>query len=149
MTGNSNDRRFQENAMNMHEATWAVVEECARGSLGGTMHFGEVVGKLVAAGVESYHADYRRVEITYYLPSGESHAVRLTEPIASIADAFSADGVRAAVQGAQRGDVMYPEFVRLTTAAGCVGYVVWIAGRQVQYFGRRGEIHVELFPAAK
>jgi hypothetical protein len=43
---------------------------------------------------------------------------------------------------------MYPEFLRLSRAAGCVGYVVWLAGRHVTYFGRRGETHVEHFPAA-
>jgi hypothetical protein len=42
--------------------------------------------------------------------------------------------------------VMYPEFKRLSQRAGCVGYVVWIAGRHVSYHGRRGEVHVERFP---
>ena len=45
--------------------------------------------------------------------------------------------------------VMYPEFMRLSRAAGCVGYVTWLAGRRVAYFGRRGETHVERFPDAK
>lgn len=33
-------------------------------------------------------------------------------------------------------------------AAGCVGYFVQITGQQVLYFGRNGECHIELFPAA-
>ena len=41
---------------------------------------------------------------------------------------------------------MYPEFLRLSRAA---GYVTWIAGRHVSYFGRRGETHVEHFPPAQ
>lgn len=41
---------------------------------------------------------------------------------------------------------MYPEFKRATMAAGCVGYVVWMAGSHVDYFGRKGETHVERFP---
>jgi hypothetical protein len=41
---------------------------------------------------------------------------------------------------------MYPEFKRLSQSGGCVGYTFWIAGRQVSYFGRKGEMHVERFP---
>ena len=41
---------------------------------------------------------------------------------------------------------MYPEFKKLSQAGGCVGYVVWIAGRHVTYVGRKGETHVEKFP---
>jgi tRNA (guanine37-N1)-methyltransferase len=29
----------------------------------------------------------------------------------------------------------------------CIGYFVLLIGRQCQYFGRRGETHVELFPS--
>jgi hypothetical protein len=28
-----------------------------------------------------------------------------------------------------------------------MGYVVWLAGRHVTYFGRRGATHVERFPS--
>jgi ketosteroid isomerase-like protein len=56
--------------------------------------------------------------------------------------------VRAAISGAQRGEVAYPEFVRRTVAAGCVGYDAWLAGRHVVYHGRRGEQWVERFPGA-
>ena len=38
--------------------------------------------------------------------------------------------------------------MRLSMLAGCVGYIVWIAGRHVTYFGHRGEQHVEPFPSA-
>jgi hypothetical protein len=41
---------------------------------------------------------------------------------------------------------MYPEFKRLSEQAGCIGYIVWITGRHVTYFGRNGETHVERFP---
>lgn len=125
----------------------AVMAECNRRSHEGTIDFGSVVVKLTAAGVESYHADYRRGETTYYTAAGASHVITTAPDETPIADAFVAADVQAAVRGAQRGEVRYPEFVRRTRAAGCVGYVVWLAGRQVQYFGRRGEIHVEHMPA--
>jgi uncharacterized protein YbcV (DUF1398 family) len=130
----------------MNSDSQAVIEECARRSQEGSIDFGTVVKKLTAAGVESYHADYRRRETTYYFPGGQSYVAALHPPEQPIPDAFDAGGVHVAVLGAQRGEVLYPEFMRRSMAAGCVGYFVWIAGRHVQYLGRRGEQHVEHFP---
>jgi uncharacterized protein YbcV (DUF1398 family) len=124
----------------------AVIEECVNRSHEGTIDFATVVSKLISVGVESYYTDYRRQEHVYYLSSGETHSMQLSTPELSIADQFEAKDVREAVLGSQRGEIKYPEFVRRTMSAGCVGYFVWITGRQVQYFGRRGEIHVEHFP---
>jgi uncharacterized protein YbcV (DUF1398 family) len=132
----------------MNESVRQAIERCARSSKDGSAHFPQIVAALVQAGVESYFADYRADATTYYLPGGGTHAVALPPPDVTIADAFDAAGVQAAIRGAQSGRVMYPEFLRLSRAAGCVGYVVWLAGRHVAYFGRRGETHVEHFPAA-
>lgn len=141
--------------MNTHQET--VIYDCAARSAAGTISFGEVVGRLMEIGVERYHADYCRRENTFYLPDGSSLVVAIGHgdqvdpnnappPIGVL---FSARDVEAAIRRAQRGEIMYPEFVRLTTAAGCVGYFVQISGRCVQYFGRNGELHVEPFPGAK
>jgi ketosteroid isomerase-like protein len=130
------------------EQAIVTIEDCARQSHAGTVNFATVIERLTAVDVESYHVDYRGGLTTYYRASGQAHAVAMpfTEP--PIAGAFAAEGVREAVRGAQEGVVHYPEFVRRTRAAGCVGYDVWIAGRHVVYHGRRGERHVEWFPGA-
>ena len=125
----------------------APIERCAAGSHAGTLSFGEVVGTLTACGVESYRADYRTRSLTYYLPSGATHTVALHSPTRTIGDAFDAGALLAAIRGAQRGEVWYPEFMDRSMAAGCVGYVVWLAGRHVAYSGRRGETHIERFPS--
>ena len=130
----------------MNDTVRQTIERCARSSRDGSAHFPDIVAALAGAGVESYFADYRAASTTYYLPDGSTWAVELAPPDVAIADAFDADGLRAAIRGAQAGTVMYPEFLRLSRSAGCVGYVVWIAGRHVAYFGRRGETHVERFP---
>lgn len=129
-----------------NEASRLVAEDCAQRSHEGSIDFASVVRALGEAGVESYFTDYRRGEHTYYAPGGETHAIALPLPDIAIANAFDAGAVNQAVRGAQSGAVKYPEFVSRTMAAGCIGYFVWIAGRQVQYFGRRGEVHVERFP---
>lgn len=130
----------------MNHAALVTVEWAAKSSHEGTAHFGEIVKALIEAGVESYHADYRANRTTYYLPSGETHSVALPAVETAIADQFDAPALQAAIRGAQRGEVMYPQFMRLSRAAGCVGYTVWLAGRHVSYAGRRGEVHIEHFP---
>lgn len=130
----------------MRQATMDTINHYARSSYAGTISFGEVVMGLMQAGVESYFADYRTASTTWYLPSGESYSLRLAAPAVTIPDGFDAAAVQAAIHGAQSGKVKYPEFMALSMAAGCVGYMVWIAGRHVCYFGRKGERHIEPFP---
>ena len=112
----------------------------------GRIHFGQVVGNLMSAHVESYHVDYRSGRTTYFLPQGETLDLRFDLSSAPIAEAFDGEALRAAIRGAQQGTVMYPAFKQLSQQAGCVGYTVWIAGRHVTYLGRKGETHVERFP---
>jgi len=125
-----------------------VIAECVAASHTGTRSFADIVGALVARGVESYRVDYRQRSSTYFLPTGEWHQVVLVMPNVSIGEAFDAEAITAAIRGSQRGQIKYPEFMERSMQAGCVGYVVWLAGRRVVYFGRRGEMHVELFPSS-
>ena len=130
----------------MDATTRDVIERCAAASHAGEQHFGRAIATLSGVGVESYFADYRAGTTTYYLPDGRHLAVAAPQPDVAIATAFDTGAIRAAILGAQRDEVRYPEFVRRTRAAGCVGYFVWLAGRHVAYHGRRGESHVERFP---
>ncbi len=125
----------------------SVVEECSQGSLTGAMTFPQVLQKLNDIGVERYHADYSRHEITYYLEDGTSHVVDVTHPDKKVALEFRADLVALSVQQSQRNEHTYNDFVCKTMDAGCVGYFVQLSGGQVIYFGRNGESHVERFPA--
>lgn len=117
-------------------------------SAAGEINFGEVVGRLMNAGIERYHADYCRMETTYYTADGGSCVVPMEHDNAPIAGTFSAEQVEAAVGQSQRGEIRYQQFTRQALAAGCVGYFVQVTGQCVQYFGRCGEIHTEWFPGA-
>lgn len=130
----------------MNDNTRAIIHEAARGSSEGRVHFGQVIGLLVRAGVESYGVDYRARRSTYVLPDGDTLDMPTPMPDVAIAQDFDAAALQAAIRGAQQGEVMYPEFKKLSRQAGCVGYTVWVAGRHVSYFGRKGETHVERFP---
>lgn len=125
-----------------------TMHACATGALTGALTFPEIVGRLAGLGVERYHADYSRQEITYYLGEGDSLVVASPHPVHRTAREFSAAEVEAAVRQSQRNEHTYLDFVRKTMAAGCVGYFVQITGRRVIYFGRKGESHVENFPPA-
>lgn len=130
----------------MTPTTLTALESTFIASQAGAIHFGQVIARLMEAGVESYHVDYRAARITCYRPEGETHTLALEAPKASVAPVFSAEAMVVAIRGAQAGVVKYPEFLRLSQAAGCASYTVWITGRHVSYFGRRGEVHVERFP---
>lgn len=134
----------------MNSDQMQVAKECAELSVSGKIHFGEVVGRLMQAGIERYHADYSRMEFTYYTPDGGSCVVPMGHDESTpIGEAFSAAQVESAVRQAQRGEIMYPQFTRQAFEAGCVGYFVQLSGKCVQYFGRNGEIHTEWFPGAR
>ncbi len=130
----------------MNDSTRTTIEQVAEATHQGLIHFGEVLGRLGAAGVEAYHVDYRGQTTTYHLADDSTLQRALPTPAEPIATEFDAAALLAAIRGAQRGEVMYPQFLRLSRAAGCVGYSVWLRGRHVCYFGRLGQQHIERFP---
>ena len=123
-----------------------AIEKCAHQSHAGELTFPEVLERLLGVGVESYLADYRDQSSTYYLSNNEALRISMEMPQVDIAESFNEEGVILAIRCSQSNQLRYPEFLRLTMAAGCIGYMVWIAGRHVSYFGRRGEVHIEHFP---
>lgn len=131
----------------MNDTPKQIIQETFTASNEGRIHFGEVVGQLIKAGVESFTVDYRSHRTTYHLLNDETVILDMLPSEHKIADAFKATAVQTAIRGAQKGTVMYPEFKRLSMLAGCTGYTVWLTGRHVTYYGRKGETHVENFPS--
>jgi uncharacterized protein YbcV (DUF1398 family) len=125
-----------------------VMKECTNGSADGRLTFPEVVRALTEIGVERYHADLQRSERVYYMPSGESvvtHAHRVESVPAA---RFDGAGVDSALRRIQAQRTTYKQFCEEIAVAGCVGYVVSLAGSRTVYFGRSGETFVEPFPRA-
>jgi uncharacterized protein YbcV (DUF1398 family) len=125
-----------------------VAQTCTRGSDEGSLTFPQVLGKLREAGVERYLADLVRGNKTYYSPDGRSCVVSGKPVGQTPAVAFDAAGIEAAIRASQACAIGYGEFCRRVVDAGCVGYVVSLAGRRAVYFGRTGETYVEPFPPA-
>ena len=130
----------------MNPNTKEVIEKCARESHAGLLTFPEALGRLIEVGVESYFADYRNQSTTYYLSGNGAFTIPMAIPSIEIPSSFNKEDVVSAIRGAQSDVVRYPEFIKLTMSAGCIGYIVWITGRHVSYFGRQGEVHIEHFP---
>ena len=122
-----------------------VANECARGSLTGEMTFPEVVGKLSGVGVERYHADYSRQEITYYLHDGDSLVVpasmnRIQRRSSFLRRPSSLRFTRASVT-----NIVTPiSSARRRQPA--VSGISFKSPAGAIYFGRSGDMHIERFP---
>lgn len=139
----------------MNESITQVVEACSRESFQ-DLPFPQVIGRLIEAGVERYHADLSRHEKTFYLPNGNSHAVSEAALMLdaglghhAVAEVFQPEAVRTAVQAIQQKQIGYAEFLHRIMDAGTAGYFVYLTGKRVDYAGRKGEVYTEWFPGAK
>jgi uncharacterized protein YbcV (DUF1398 family) len=74
----------------MNASQTQVLQECAKGALTGTLAFPEIVGRLTECGIERYHADSSRQEITYYSPDGDSVVIATPHPARPVSLEFSA-----------------------------------------------------------
>lgn len=126
-----------------------VMHEVSVDTQNGRLPFPQSVGKLLEVGVESYCVDFAAGRKTYYAASGETAIEPMILTLEPVAEEFSGADLVAAIRGAQADTVRYPEFVKRSTAAGVIGYWAFLTGKQVIYFGRKGELHIERFPGAK
>lgn len=130
----------------MNSSQQKLIEDTFTASNHGQIHFGKVIEQLVAANVESYCVDYRSYKTTYHLADDTTLILQMEPTEQNINALFTAAHIQAIIKAAQQGLIMYPEFKQRSMQAGCIGYTVWIAGRHVSYYGRKGESHVEHFP---
>jgi len=126
-----------------------TIHEIAVATEEGRMTFPQVVQGLLAAGVESYQVDFATKQKIHYLTDGATFTEAMILDPGPIAPDFSSTSLVTAIRGAQADTVRYPEFVRRATAAGVSGYRAFLTGRRVIYVGRKGEQHIEEFPAPR
>jgi uncharacterized protein YbcV (DUF1398 family) len=127
-----------------------VVTSLAKATLDGAMPFPEIVGKLIAEGVEYYHVDYATNSFTFYSDSGSAVAASLPfEGLPSISADFDAAALKAAILDSQQHGQKFRAFCDRAIRAGVQGYFAFLRGKRVIYLGRQGDQHVEWFPGAK
>lgn len=127
-----------------------VINSLAKATLDGSMPFPQIVGKLIAEGVEYYHVDYPSRSFTFYTAGGSTvTATILFEGLPDVASVFDAETLKAAIMDSQQHGQKFRQFCERAMLAGVQGYFAFLRGQRVTYFGRQGDQHVEWFPGAK
>jgi uncharacterized protein YbcV (DUF1398 family) len=126
-----------------------IVTEAARATLDGSIPFPEVVRRLIETGVEYYHVDYVALQKRFYSATGDVVTTPIPyEGLPPVASDFDAAGLRAAILDSQRHGQHYRDFTRRAMEAGVQGYIAFLRGLRVTYWGRGGDQHTEWFPGA-
>ncbi|ADL54100.1 DUF1398 domain-containing protein [Gallionella capsiferriformans] len=127
-----------------------IVADAARATLDGSIPFSEVVRRLLETGVEYYHVDYVALQKTYYSASGEVIKTPIHyDDLPSVASEFNLEKLRAAIFDSQQNGQHYRDFTKRAMNAGVQGYIAFLRGKRVTYWGRGGDQHIEWFPGAK
>jgi len=127
-----------------------IVRQLAAATLSGQLPFPEIVGRLIAEGVEYYRVDYVAKELVFYSDEGAVVVAPLTyEGLPSVANEFNGPALRAAILDSQSKGQDFRHFSRRAVEAGVQSYYAFLRGTRVTYMGRQGEQHIEWFPGAK
>jgi uncharacterized protein YbcV (DUF1398 family) len=122
----------------------------AKAAQDGSMPFPEIVGKLISNGVESYHVDYATRSFTFYNASGAAVlAPIIFEELPSIAEDFDVAALKAAILDSQQQGKKFRAFCGRAMQAGVQGYMAYLRGKRVTYFGRQGDQHIEWFSGVR
>ncbi len=127
-----------------------AVSSLAKATLDGSLPFPQIVGGLIAQGVEYYHVDYASKSFTFYSAAGAA----ITEPLLieglpSVSQEWDSTALKEAILDSQQNGQKFRQFCSRAMAAGVQGYFAFLRGQRVTYLGRAGDQHVEWFPGAK
>ena len=121
-----------------------IVTEAARATLDGSIPFPEVVRRLIETGVEYYHVDYVALRKCFYSATGDIVTTSISyEDLPPVAADFDATRLRAAILDSQRQGQHYRDFTRRAMEAGVQGYIAFLRGQRVTYWGCDGDQHTE------
>jgi uncharacterized protein YbcV (DUF1398 family) len=132
-----------------HQTKIELLHRCVADAFAGQMTFPQTIQHMASIGVRWYSASLLFGKKMHYFESGETHEEKWPEwqPVAN-GGSFDANGVTSAIRAIQRGEIIYPEFLRRIATAGVADYTVHLRGRKAIYLGADGDFHVELFPGA-
>jgi uncharacterized protein YbcV (DUF1398 family) len=126
------------------------VQASAQATLDGSMPFPQIVGNLIAEGVEYYYVDFASKSFTFYSATGASvHAPLSFECLPLVAENFDVVELKEVILDSQQNDQKFRMFCQRAMSAGVQGYFAFLRGQRVTYFGRQGDQHTEWFPGAK
>ena len=127
-----------------------IIVAAARATLDGSIPFPEVVRRLMETGVEYYHVDYVALRKCFYSATGDVVTTPISyEGLPAVAEVFDVAELCEAILDSQRHGQHYRDFTTRAMKAGVQGYMVFLGGQRVTYWGRRGDQHTEWFPGAE
>lgn len=127
-----------------------AVHSLAKATLDGSMPFPQIVGKLIAEGVEYHHVDFAANSVTFYSAAGSTVAASLPfEALPSVSLDSDVTALKAAILDSQLRGQVFRQFCERAIRAGTQGYFAFLRGQRVTYLGRQGDQHVEWFPGAQ
>lgn len=127
-----------------------LISTAANATLAGGTSFPQIVAMLMEAGVESYHVDYLALQKSFHDGTGGVFTTPLSyEALPAVAEDFDAPALRANILDSQQKNQHYRDFSIRAMQAGVQGYIAFLRGRRVTYYGRQGDQHTEWFPGAK
>lgn len=143
-------------------STTAIQKVFAQVHSASGLPFPSTVAALLALGVSRYHIDYSAGIATTYKTSPDDDAannsnsaveieqVSISSPAMSSSSRtpWSKAGVVTAIKRVQAGETKYKEFAQECVDSGVMGYLAFLAGKNVLYYGRDGDVHVEWFPGS-
>jgi len=128
----------------MHTHT---ISEASKATLAGTLSFPEIVQRLIETGVEYYHVDYVTLRKTFYSSTGDAVITPIPyEGLPEVAADFDQAALRASILDSQQNGLPYRDFTIRAMKAGVQGYIAFLRGKRVTYWGRGGDQHTEWFP---
>ena len=116
--------------------------------------FPKTVAALLALSVTRYHVDYASALVTTYSSTTPSKTITTEQvhspsPKVKSGTPWSQDGIVNAIKRVQSGQTAtYEEFSGEIIDAGGAGYIAFLTGQCVLYYGHEGDMHVEWFPGA-
>jgi len=127
----------------------AIVAQVSRDTLSGAIAFPDVVRQLMKTGVEYYHVDYVALKKSFYSAEGEVVVTPIHyEGLPPVARDLDVAALRADIRDSQQNNQHYRDFTRRAMEAGVQGYIAFLRGQRVTYWGRNGDQHTEWFPGA-
>lgn len=127
-----------------------IVLQAARDTLNGSLPFPDIVRTLMETGVEYYHVDYVAQQTTFYDALGGTIRTPLTyENLPPVAEALDTTSLKAAILDSQQHGQHFRQFTQRAMQAGVQGYIAFLRGQRVVYWGRDGSHHTEWFPGAQ
>lgn len=140
--------------MPLHRTTSAAIDEIweqVHSPAG--LPFPKTVAALLQLGVTRYAIDYVSCSVTTFVAGGSAgvHVAKIPDfrtNSTATTPPYNEAALRAAIHRAQAGEGNYHDFANAMVHAGVVGYLSFLTGQRVVYYGEKGEWWVELFPGA-